>query len=68
MSLKKGAVTASDQYRFREKNDARVLFGVIKEQHDVLPATDFAYGKRNRCPTPVNVVIGNYYGSKAAEV
>jgi 6-phosphofructokinase len=33
-----------------------------------LPASDFTYGKRNRCPTPVDVILGNYYGSKAAEV
>lgn len=53
MSLKNGAVTAQDQYKFRTKNDARIPFGVMNEKPILLPDESFTFGRRNRPPTPV---------------
>ena len=39
-----------------------------KDKRITLPPEDFAYGMRNRTPTPVKDVINNAYGNRAEEV
>jgi hypothetical protein len=67
MCTGQGNHTAPQYYEFRKSNDARVKYGVIRQQRVMLPDKEFAYGKRNRPQTPVGGIIANEFGVKATE-
>ena len=63
------ATTYGTHKDFRKNIDIRkkMLHGT-KERHINLPPEDFAYGIRNRTPTPIKDVINNGYGNRAEDV
>lgn len=67
MCAEQGYVSASQQYEFRKSNDARIKFGVVHERKNVLPSSDFTFGKRNRPQTPVGGIIQNEFGERARQ-
>ena len=66
LSLRNKVVTAHEQYEFRESCDARIPIGMPSQLSNRLPDASFAYGKRNRPPTPVANVMNNVYGLQGA--
>lgn len=69
MAVKMNATTYGAHKDFRRHIDIKkqMKYGT-KEKRIVLPPEDFAYGVRNRTPTPVKDVINNAYGNRAEEV
>ena len=62
MAVKMNATTYGTHKDFRKNIDIRKkMRHGTKERHINLPPEDFAYGIRNRTPTPIKDVINNGY-------
>ena len=69
MAVKMNATTYGTHKDFRKNIDIRKkMRHGTKERHINLPPEDFAYGIRNRTPTPIKDVINNGYGNRAEDV
>lgn len=69
MAVKMNATTYGTHKDFRKNiNIRKKMRHGTKERHINLPPEDFAYGIRNRTPTPIKDVINNGYGNRAEDV
>jgi len=57
-----GNFTAPQFNEFRKVHDARIRYGLIKTQVNMLPEKEFVYGKQNRPQTPVGGILSNEFG------